>query len=222
MTIAWIAAGVLLLALELHNVAFYAVFAAVGCFAAAFVAIAAPDAILLQVLAAVAVTVAGILLVRPRVSGARQRHGGHRGRGVHGGLVGHEVVTLDVVGGPGPGRPRRCSPASGGGRSAAATMPLPAGHAGADHGRRGDDAHRVAGGGYLPVEASGRRSARRREVTDMVVAISVGGIVGIAVAVLVMGVVLLALQQMVNIVQQGEVGVVKHLGEYRKTHEPGW
>ena len=26
---------------------------------------------------------------------------------------------------------------------------------------------------------------------------------------------------MVNIVQQGEVGVVKHLGEYRKTHEPG-
>ncbi len=29
------------------------------------------------------------------------RHGGHRGRGVHGGLVGHEVVTLDVVGGPG-------------------------------------------------------------------------------------------------------------------------
>ena len=32
---------------------------------------------------------------------------------------------------------------------------------------------------------------------------------------------LLALRQMVNIVQQGEVGVVKHLGEYRKTHEPG-
>src|SRR5262245_5354242 len=26
---------------------------------------------------------------------------------------------------------------------------------------------------------------------------------------------------MVNIVQQGEVGVVKHLGQYRKTHEPG-
>ena len=31
----------------------------------------------------------------------------------------------------------------------------------------------------------------------------------------------LVLHQMVNIVQQGEVGVVKHLGEYRKTHEPG-
>ena len=26
---------------------------------------------------------------------------------------------------------------------------------------------------------------------------------------------------MINIVQQGEVGVVKRLGEYRKTHEPG-
>jgi regulator of protease activity HflC (stomatin/prohibitin superfamily) len=53
------------------------------------------------------------------------------------------------------------------------------------------------------------------------VAISVGGIIGIVLAVLVMGVVLLALKQMVNIVQQGEVGVVKHLGEYRATHDPG-
>jgi regulator of protease activity HflC (stomatin/prohibitin superfamily) len=30
-----------------------------------------------------------------------------------------------------------------------------------------------------------------------------------------------ALAQMVNIVQQGQVGVVKRLGEYRRTHEPG-
>jgi regulator of protease activity HflC (stomatin/prohibitin superfamily) len=34
-------------------------------------------------------------------------------------------------------------------------------------------------------------------------------------------VVLTALQQMINIVQQGQVGVVKRLGEYRRTHEPG-
>jgi regulator of protease activity HflC (stomatin/prohibitin superfamily) len=53
------------------------------------------------------------------------------------------------------------------------------------------------------------------------IAISVGSVVGVAVAVLVMVVLLLALRQMVNIVQQGEVGVVKHLGEYRRTHEPG-
>ena len=46
-------------------------------------------------------------------------------------------------------------------------------------------------------------------------------IVGLIVAVLVILVLLLALRQMVNIVQQGQVGVVKRLGEYRFTHEPG-
>jgi regulator of protease activity HflC (stomatin/prohibitin superfamily) len=46
-------------------------------------------------------------------------------------------------------------------------------------------------------------------------------IAGLVVAGLVVFVVLLALRKMVNIVQQGEVGVVKRLGEYRRTHEPG-
>ncbi|MEP7046093.1 MAG: SPFH domain-containing protein, partial [Ilumatobacteraceae bacterium] len=41
------------------------------------------------------------------------------------------------------------------------------------------------------------------------------------VAGLVVLVLLFMLRKMVNIVQQGEVGVVKRLGEYRKTHEPG-
>lgn len=50
---------------------------------------------------------------------------------------------------------------------------------------------------------------------------STGQAVVLGVAVLVLLVVLLQLRQMVNIVQQGEVGVVKRLGEYRKTHEPG-
>ena len=53
------------------------------------------------------------------------------------------------------------------------------------------------------------------------VAFGAGVFIGVVAAVLVMAVFLLLLQQMVNIVQQGEVGVVKHLGEYRKTHEPG-
>ena len=53
------------------------------------------------------------------------------------------------------------------------------------------------------------------------VGISMGGVIGLALAVLVLLVLILALRQMVNIVQQGEVGVVKHLGEYRTTHEPG-
>src|SRR5689334_12046601 len=46
-------------------------------------------------------------------------------------------------------------------------------------------------------------------------------IVGIVVLVLVGIIVLTALKQSINIVQQGQVGVVKRLGEYVKTHDPG-
>jgi regulator of protease activity HflC (stomatin/prohibitin superfamily) len=55
----------------------------------------------------------------------------------------------------------------------------------------------------------------------VILGMSIGGVIGLAVVVLVIAVLVLALRQMVNIVQQGEVGVVKHLGEYRRTHEPG-
>jgi membrane protein implicated in regulation of membrane protease activity len=98
--IAWVVAGVVLLGIELHHLAFYALFAAIGCLAAAIVAIAAPDVVLLQLLAAVVVAAVGILLVRPYVSAALEhRKDGSRSPGVHGGLVGQEVVTLDRVGG---------------------------------------------------------------------------------------------------------------------------
>lgn len=50
---------------------------------------------------------------------------------------------------------------------------------------------------------------------------SVGADVLIAVLAVVILVLLVALKGMVNIVQQGQVGVVKRLGEYRRTHEPG-
>ncbi|MFM2078190.1 MAG: hypothetical protein RJA49_2080, partial [Actinomycetota bacterium] len=43
----------------------------------------------------------------------------------------------------------------------------------------------------------------------------------IIAAVLLVLVLLVMLKNMVNIVQQGEVGVTKRLGEYRNTHEPG-
>ena len=43
----------------------------------------------------------------------------------------------------------------------------------------------------------------------------------LVVAALIVLVLLFMLHKMVNIVQQGEVGVVKRLGEYRRTHEPG-
>jgi regulator of protease activity HflC (stomatin/prohibitin superfamily) len=51
--------------------------------------------------------------------------------------------------------------------------------------------------------------------------VSVAGAIAVGVLVLVVLVLLVALRQMINIVQQGQVGVVKRLGEYRKTHEPG-
>ena len=51
--------------------------------------------------------------------------------------------------------------------------------------------------------------------------VNVGATVAIAIAVIVVLVLIYALRRMVNIVQQGEVGVVKRLGEYRRTHEPG-
>jgi membrane protein implicated in regulation of membrane protease activity len=102
LTIAWIAVGVVLIGVEVHHLAFYALFGAVGCFAAAIVSAVAPDAIALQVIAAVVVAVLGIVLLRPAVSAAvTQRRGGVRTTGVHGGLVGQEVVTLDTVGGHG-------------------------------------------------------------------------------------------------------------------------
>jgi regulator of protease activity HflC (stomatin/prohibitin superfamily) len=50
---------------------------------------------------------------------------------------------------------------------------------------------------------------------------NVVGIVALAVLGLLVLILLAALRQMVNIVQQGEVGVVKRLGEYRRTHDPG-
>ncbi len=53
------------------------------------------------------------------------------------------------------------------------------------------------------------------------IALSSSASAGLVITGLVVLVVLFALRRMINIVQQGEVGVVKRLGEYRKTHEPG-
>jgi membrane protein implicated in regulation of membrane protease activity len=99
MVIAWVALGVGLLLFEMHHMAFYALFGAVGALAAAVIAAFLPDAILLQGLVAVVLTVLGVVVARPFVSRTfHQHHGGQVTRGVHGGLVGQEAVTLDVVG----------------------------------------------------------------------------------------------------------------------------
>ncbi len=55
----------------------------------------------------------------------------------------------------------------------------------------------------------------------MIAALGSGAITALVIAGLVLLVLLRALRGMINIVQQGEVGVVKRLGEYRKTHDPG-
>lgn len=102
MVVVWVVLGIALLGFELHHLAFFAVFGAIGSFAAALVAAIAPDAYVAQVVAAVVVAVLGTILVRPYVSRALERRSGdgHVARGVHGGLVGQEVLTLDEVGDP--------------------------------------------------------------------------------------------------------------------------
>jgi membrane protein implicated in regulation of membrane protease activity len=95
----WLVLFVVLLLFELHHLAFYALFVAIGAFAGGVVALIAPDNIGLQTLVATIVSIAGVILIRPYVSSVFHRHkGGHVARGVHGGLVGQEAVTLDEVG----------------------------------------------------------------------------------------------------------------------------
>ena len=94
----WLAVAVVLVAVELHHVAFYAIFGALGAVVAALVALAVPSAFLLQVVAAMAAAALGIVLARPYVSRAFLRvRGESAARGVHGGFVGETVVALDTV-----------------------------------------------------------------------------------------------------------------------------
>ena len=96
----WLVLGILLLFFELHHLAFYALFVAVGSFVAALVALVAPDAYVVQGVTAVAASILGVVAVRPYAQAAYQHHRrtGHVARGVHGGLVGVEAMTLDEVG----------------------------------------------------------------------------------------------------------------------------
>jgi len=98
MLVAWLVVGVLLVLFELHHLAFYALFGAIGAFGAAVVAWVAPSAYGLQAVVAVAVAALGVVGARPFVSRAFHRERGQQMRGVHGGLVGDQGVTLDVVG----------------------------------------------------------------------------------------------------------------------------
>jgi membrane protein implicated in regulation of membrane protease activity len=98
--LAWLILGVILLAVELRHLAFYALFAAAGCFAAALTAVFVPGAIPLQVVVAAGVAALGIVAIRPMMSRRFHVHPntGPLGKGVAGTLVGEEVLTLDEVG----------------------------------------------------------------------------------------------------------------------------
>lgn len=99
MAIIWVVLAVVLIAVELHHLAFYAMFGAAGAAAAALVAVIAPGLVPAQVGAGVAVATAGVVLVRPYVSQAFAHRGpGVRIGGVHGGLIAARGVTLDEVG----------------------------------------------------------------------------------------------------------------------------
>ena len=99
MVVAWVLLGAVLLGVELHHWAFFAMFGALGSFAAAAVAVALPHQLLVQVLVFLVLTGVGIAAVRPYVSRAfDRRRGGHVARGVHGGIVGQHVLTLDEIG----------------------------------------------------------------------------------------------------------------------------
>jgi membrane protein implicated in regulation of membrane protease activity len=89
----WIIIAVLLVALEMHHGAFFAIFAAAGALAAAGVSAVSPKAYGVQIAVATAVAIAGILLVRPYVS----RAFGRRSDGVHGGLVGAQAMSVDEI-----------------------------------------------------------------------------------------------------------------------------
>ena len=98
MAVVWLVLCVALVGVELHHMAFFAMFGAAGSAVAAGVALAAPSAVIPQVLVAVGVSTAGVVLVRPHMSQAFARRGpGTSIRGVHGGLVGARGLTLDEV-----------------------------------------------------------------------------------------------------------------------------
>jgi inner membrane protein len=99
MVVAWLVLGVVLLAFEMRHLAFYALFGAIGCFAACVTALFVPN-IPAQVAVAAAVATVGIVALRPMVSTRFNAHEDHGrlGRGVAGTLVGEEVMTLDRVG----------------------------------------------------------------------------------------------------------------------------
>jgi len=96
----WLVAALALLVLELASTTFFAIFLAAGAAAAGVLAFVLPDSpIWVQAVVAIAVAMAGVVIVRPFVSKRLRRQGGEPlTPGVHGGFVGQRALALDEIG----------------------------------------------------------------------------------------------------------------------------
>ncbi|MFN2582410.1 MAG: NfeD family protein [Candidatus Dormibacteria bacterium] len=97
--VAWLVVGLLLVALEVHSQAFFAIFLAVGAFAATIVtAVGVP--IWLSAVVFAGVSLGGTLFIRPGLKRLSDRHMGPRLAlpGSSDGLVGSRALTVDAVG----------------------------------------------------------------------------------------------------------------------------
>lgn len=96
----WFVAALALLVLELASTTFFAIFLAIGAFAAGLLAFFAPDSpVWLQAVLAIAVAMLGVVVGRPFLSRRLRRRGeGPLTPGVHGGFVGQRALALDEIG----------------------------------------------------------------------------------------------------------------------------
>ena len=97
--VVWLLAGLLLVALEVHSQAFYAVFLAAGAFAATIV-VAVGIPVWLSAIVFAGVALGGTLLVRPTLKRMSDRHIGPRLQlpGASDAIVGQQALTIDDVG----------------------------------------------------------------------------------------------------------------------------
>jgi membrane protein implicated in regulation of membrane protease activity len=99
MWVVWLLAGLVLVGMEVHTQAFYALFLALGSFAATLVALFPTD-VWLQAVIGAAVALVGTLAVRPTLSRISARHLGPKLTmpGASDNLVGQAALTLEPVG----------------------------------------------------------------------------------------------------------------------------
>ncbi len=99
MWVVWLLAGLVLVGLEVHTQAFYALFLALGAFVATVVALF-PDDVWVQAVVAAGIALLGTVLVRPTLSRISARHLGPKLTmpGASDNLVGQPALTLEAVG----------------------------------------------------------------------------------------------------------------------------